>query len=118
MFSENMDRAVVPPAGRILTLNLDGSYGICTRKRAKRFAMSGRADWCGEDRIRFRPQDERAIRVSAAVLAESARRCGYDHAAETGMAPVRAIANVPIERPTLALNCGQRSQGCGPLHRH
>lgn len=41
---------------------------------------------------------------------------GYLYAAATGIASLRAIAGLPMARPSLALNCGQRSQGCGPLY--
>jgi hypothetical protein len=42
----------------------------------------------------------------------------YDRAAASGLASLRAIAGLPMARPSLVLGYGQRTQGCGPLHRH
>lgn len=113
-----MDNAIRPPAGRILTINADGSYGVCTHRRAKAFVRSGRAEFLAPDRIRFRPENNRVIAVSLACLLEYARRANYDQAAATGIATERAMRHIPIARADIALGRGQRTYGCGPPHWH
>jgi hypothetical protein len=64
--------------------------GFTSKNRAKRFVAQGRAEW-----------------VQAGVSVDHTR-WSYDRAANTGMAQIAELANLPMISPAVALGFGRR----------
>jgi hypothetical protein len=80
--------------------------GFTSKNRAKRFVTQGRAEWAQAGvSIRFVQSD---YRHSSAQKAVDQTRCWYERAANTGMAQIADLANLPMIAPAVALGVGRR----------
>jgi hypothetical protein len=80
--------------------------GFTSKNRAKRFVAQGRAEWVqAEVSIRFVPSDHRH---SSAQKSLDQTRYWYERAANTGMAQLAEMANLPMISPAVALGVGRR----------
>ena len=80
--------------------------GFTSKNRAKRFVAQGRAEWVqAEVSIRFVPFDHRHDSAQKSV---EQTRYWYERAANTGMAQLAEMANLPIIAPAVALGIGRR----------
>jgi hypothetical protein len=80
--------------------------GFTSRNRAKRFVAQGRAEWAQIGvSIRFIQSDHRH---GAAEKSVDATRYWYERAANTGMAQLAELANLPMIAPAVALGMGRR----------
>jgi hypothetical protein len=74
--------------------------------RAKRFVAQGRAVWVEPGAsIRFIQSDHRH---SSAQTSVDATRYWYERAANTGMAGIAELANLPMIRPAVLMGIGRR----------
>jgi len=74
--------------------------------RAKRFVAQGRAEWVEPGiSIRFIQSDHRHCSAQQSV---EATRYWYERAANTGMAGISELANLPMVAPGVALGLGRR----------
>jgi len=74
--------------------------------RARRFVAQGRAEWVEPDvSIRFIQSDHRHCSAQQSV---EATRYWYERAANTGMAGIAELANLPMIAPGVALGLGRR----------
>jgi hypothetical protein len=77
-----------------------------SKNRAKRFVAQGRAQWVEPGvSIRFIPSDHRH---GSAQESADATRYWYERAANTGMAGITELANLPMIAPGVALGIGRR----------
>jgi hypothetical protein len=77
-----------------------------SKNRARRFVAQGRAEWVEPGvSIRFIQSDHRHL---AAQNSAVATRYWYERAANTGMAQLSELANLPMIRPAVALGFGRR----------
>jgi hypothetical protein len=80
--------------------------GFTSKNRAKRFVAQGRAEWVQAGvSIRFIQSDHRH---SSAQKAVDQTRYWYERAANTGMAQLAELANLPMIAPAVALGVGRR----------
>jgi hypothetical protein len=80
--------------------------GFTSRNRAKRFVAQGRAEWVETGvSIRFIQADHRHGSAEKSV---DATRYWYERAANSGMAQLADLANLPIITPAVALGIGRR----------
>ena len=74
--------------------------------RAKRFVAQGRAEWVELSvSIRFIQSDHRHGSAQKSV---DHTRWSYDRAANTGMARIVELANLPMVRPAVFMGVGRR----------
>lgn len=74
--------------------------------RARRFVAQGRAEWVEPGvSIRFIQSDHRH---DSAQRSEDHTRWSYDRAANTGMAQIAELANLPMIRPAVFMGVGRR----------
>jgi hypothetical protein len=86
--------------------------GFTSRNRAKRFVAQGRAEWAETGvSIRFIQSDHRH---GSAEKSADATRYWYERAANTGMAQLAELANLPMIAPAVALGMGR----CKGASRH
>ena len=77
-----------------------------SKNRAKRFVAQGRADWVQVGvSIRFVQSDHRH---SSAQKSVDQTRYWYERAANTGLAKLAEMANLPMISPAVALGVGRR----------
>ncbi len=77
-----------------------------SKNRAKRFVAQGRAEWVEPGvSIRFIQTDHRHC---AAKKSADTTRYWYERAANTGIAQVSELANLPMIAPGVALGFGRR----------
>jgi hypothetical protein len=77
-----------------------------SKNRAKRFVAQGRAEWVQVGvSIRFVQSDHRH---SSAQKSVDQTRWSYDRAANTGMAQIAELANLPMIAPALFMGIGRR----------
>lgn len=77
-----------------------------SEKRAKRFVAQGRAEWVNPGvSIRFIQSDHRHCAARKSV---DTTRYWYERAANTGLATLEQIANLPMISPGVAMGFGQR----------
>lgn len=77
-----------------------------SEKRAKRFVAQGRAEWVKPGvSIRFIQSDHRHCAAKKSV---DTTRYWYERAANTGLATLEQIANLPMISPGVAMGFGQR----------
>jgi hypothetical protein len=77
-----------------------------SKNRAKRFVAQGRAEWVETGvSIRFIQSDHRH---GSAQKSAEATRFWYERAANTGMARLGELANLPMIAPGVALGIGRR----------
>ena len=94
------------PQQDIRILNPVAGCGFTSPNRAKRFVGQGRAVWVEPGvSIRFVLSDHRHCSAAASLVAT---RYWYDRAAHTGMAQLKALANLPMTAPAVALGIGKR----------
>jgi hypothetical protein len=80
--------------------------GFTSKNRAKRFVAQGRAVWVqAEVSIRFVPSDHRH---SSAQKSVDQTGYWYERAANTGLAKLAEMANLPMISPAVALGVGRR----------
>ena len=80
--------------------------GFTSKNRAKRFVAQGRAEWVQTGvSIRFVQSDHRNSSAQKSVVQT---RWSYDRAANTGMAQLAELANLPMIMPGVALGIGRR----------
>jgi hypothetical protein len=80
--------------------------GFTSKNRAKRFVAQGRAKWVQAGvSIRFVQSDPRHI---SAQKSADLTRYWYERAANTGMATLSEMANLPMIAPAVALGMGRR----------
>ena len=80
--------------------------GFTSKNRAKRFVAQGRAEWVQAGvSIRFVQLDHRH---SSAQKSVDQTRYWYERAANTGMAQLAELANLPMIMPGVALGIGRR----------
>ena len=80
--------------------------GFTSKNRAKRFVAQGRAEWVQAGvSIRFIQSDHRNASAQKSV---DQTRWSYDRAANTGMAQIAELANLPMIAPAVALEIGRR----------
>jgi hypothetical protein len=80
--------------------------GFTSKNRAKRFVAHGRAEWVQPGvSIRFVPLDHRH---GSAKKSADHTRYWYERAANTGLAQLDEIANLPMFTPAVALGIGRR----------
>jgi len=80
--------------------------GFTSKNRAKRFVAQGRAEWVQAGvSIRFVQSD---YRHSSAQKSADLTRYWYERAANTGMAQLAEMANLPMIAPAVALGMGRR----------
>jgi hypothetical protein len=80
--------------------------GFTSKNRAKRFVAQGRAEWVQAGvSIRFVQSDHRH---SSAQKSQDQTRYWYERAANTGMAQLAEMANLPMVAPAVALGIGRR----------
>lgn len=80
--------------------------GFTSKNRANHFVRQGRAEWVEMGvSIRF---IERNHRHASAQKTVDATRYWYERAANTGMAQLHELANLPMVAPALLLNLGKR----------
>jgi hypothetical protein len=80
--------------------------GFTSKNRAKRFVVQGRAEWVQVGvSIRFIQSDHRNASAQKSV---DQTRWSYDRAANTGMAQLAELANLPMIMPGVALGIGRR----------
>lgn len=81
-------------------------FGFTSKNRAKRFVAQGRAEWVEPGvSIRFIPSDHR--HTSAQKSADTTRYW-YERAANTGLAQLSELANLPMIAPGVLLGFGKR----------
>ena len=99
------------PLARIMRKNIRienpvSGCGLTSRNRAKRFIAQGRAEWVEPGvSIRFIQSDHRHRSAKKSV---DLTRLSYDRAANTGMAQLADLANLPMIAPGVALGLGRR----------
>jgi hypothetical protein len=77
-----------------------------SKNRAKRFVAQGRAEWVEPGvSIRFIQTDHRHCAAKKSV---DTTRYWYERAANTGIAQVSELANLPMIAPGVALGFGRR----------
>ena len=80
--------------------------GFTSKNRAKRFVAQGRAEWVQAGvSIRFVQLDHRHNSAQKSV---DQTRYWYERAANTGMAQLAELANLPMIMPGVALGIGRR----------
>jgi len=80
--------------------------GFTSKNRAKRFVTQGRAEWVQAGvSIRFVQSDHRHSSAQASV---DQTRYWYERAANSGMAQIADLANLPMIAPAVALGMGRR----------
>ena len=80
--------------------------GFTSKNRAKRFVTQGRAEWAQAGiSIRFVQSDHRH---NSARKAADQTRYWYERAANTGLAQLAEMANLPMISPAVALGVGRR----------
>jgi hypothetical protein len=80
--------------------------GFTSKNRAKRFVAQGRAEWVQAGvSIRFVQSDHRH---TSAQKAADQTRYWYERAANTGLAQLAELANLPMIAPEVALGIGRR----------
>jgi hypothetical protein len=80
--------------------------GFTSKNRAKRFVTQGRAVWVQAGvSIRFIQSDHRHGSAQKSV---DHTRWSYDRAANTGLAQLVEMANLPMIAPAVALGIGRR----------
>jgi hypothetical protein len=80
--------------------------GFTSKNRAKRFVAQGRAEWVQAGvSIRFVQSDHRH---SSAQKSVDLTRYWYERAANTGLAQLADLANLPMIAPAVALGMGRR----------
>jgi hypothetical protein len=80
--------------------------GFTSKNRAKRFVAQGRAEWVQAGvSIRFIQSDHRNASAQKSV---DHTRWSYDRAANTGMAQIAELANLPMIRPAVLMGIGRR----------
>jgi hypothetical protein len=80
--------------------------GFTSKNRANRFVAKGRAEWVQAGvSIRFVQSDHRH---GSAQRSADHTRWSYDRAANTGMAQLAELANLPMIAPGAALGIGRR----------
>ena len=80
--------------------------GFTSKNRARRFVSQGRAEWLEDGvSIRFVEPDHR--HASAQKSADTTRYW-YERAANTGLARLHELANLPMVAPAVVLNLGKR----------
>ena len=80
--------------------------GFTSKNRAKRFVAQGRAEWVQTGiSIRFVQSDRRHGSAQKSV---DHTRWSYDRAANTGLAQLAEMANLPMISPAVALGVGRR----------
>lgn len=123
MWPQNAQRVLLPFAGIPATPNQDitppvrknirienplSGAGFTSRNRAKRFVAHGLAEWVEFGvSIRF-VRDPKDHRECAARRHVDATRYWYDRAANTGMAQVADLANLPMIAPAVFMGIGRR----------
>lgn len=89
-------------------LNPASGRGYTSRKCAGRYVQRGVARWVkdnsGRDCLEFVTDGTIAPIIAASVARETA----YDRAANTGMARLSELANLPMIRPGVILGLGKR----------
>jgi hypothetical protein len=81
--------------------------GFTSKNRAKRFVAQGRAQWVNAGvSIRFVQSDHRH---NSAQRSADLTRYWYDRAANTGLAKLTELANLPMIAPAVALGMGRRN---------
>ncbi len=91
---------------QVRILNPVSDCKFTSRNRAGRFVKKGRAVWIEPGvSIRFVEADRQH---RAAQRAVDKTRCGYDRAAYSGMAQLRALVNLPMVAPAKFLGLGKR----------
>lgn len=84
--------------------------GFTSKNRAKRFVAQGRAEWVEAGvSIRFIQSDHRHNSAQRSV---DQTRYWYARAANTGLAQLEGMANLPMIAPAVALGVGRR-KGAG-----
>ncbi len=82
--------------------------GFTSKNRARRFVARGLAQWIEFGvSIRFL-RDPRDHRETSARKQVDTTRYGYERAAQTGMAQLSELANLPVVTPHVLLGMGQR----------
>ena len=77
-----------------------------SKNRAQRFVAQGRAEWVEPGvSIRFIQSDHRHCSAQKSL---DATRYWYERAANTGMAGLTELANLPMVAPGMALGLGRR----------
>ena len=100
---------ITPPVRKNIRIEnpLSGA-GFTSRNRAKRFVAHGLAEWVEFGvSIRF-VRDPKDHRECAARKHVDATRYWYDRAANTGMAQVADLANLPMIAPAVFMGIGRR----------
>jgi hypothetical protein len=80
--------------------------GFTSKNRAKRFVAQGRAEWVQAGvSIRFVQADHRHI---SAQKSADLTRYWYERAANSGIAQIADLANLPMIAPAVMLGIGKR----------
>jgi hypothetical protein len=80
--------------------------GFTSKNRASRFVRQGRAVWVEPGvAIRFVERDHRHASAKKSV---DETRYWYERAANTGLARLHELANLPMVAPAVLLNLGKR----------
>ena len=80
--------------------------GFTSKNRAKRFVTQGRAEWAQAGvSIRFIQSDHRH---GSAQKSLDHTRWSYDRAANSGMAQIADLANLPMIAPAVFMGVGRR----------
>ena len=80
--------------------------GFTSKNRAKRFVTQGRAEWAQAGvSIRFIQSDHRHGSAQKSV---DHTRWSYDRAANSGMAQIADLANLPMIAPAVFMGVGRR----------